>query len=530
MNREDVCVIDVPPSGRPRCRWFAALAGLAVILVVPFALIDVPPVLDYPNHLARYFVLAHPGDVILSKMYQPHWAILPNLAMDILGALALRITDVHIGGRILLALSLLAPIFGVVIYHRVIFRRSFYWPLASGLIAYNGIFFLGFMNFLLSLGLALIGGAAWIFLNRMQYFWTRIAVGAFATVLIFFSHIFGVILFALLIGGDEIDRLRKVRSFGRLSAREVVNAAAAILASLAPAFLLYFLSPLDNAATALADWRGMSKVWRIFTPFMTTSFELTLLTVFVILAALILARRKVAFAPGMPLIFAALFIAFIAAPSTIKSGTFIDGRFALMMGLLLFAGMQPHWTACEAAVTSSAIAALILVRSIYVGATWIDHRRDLDDLRAAIAHVQPGSLVLVARGQPGYLTDVRPQERALPGIYRLDGHLAALLVIERKAFWPLLFANPIQQPLIVKPPFDRIAQPLSEPVEWDALATETPTRESLRTAPYLDNWRNNFDSVLLIDPPSKIADLEDRSPVYQGGYARLYSLNHRKPD
>lgn len=530
MSHKDIPAIDMAAAGRPHWRWFAALAALILTLTVPFALVDVPPVLDYPNHLARYFVLAHPDDVVLSRMYQPHWAILPNLGMDILGALVLRITDVHVGGRILLALSLLAPVLGTAIYHRVVFRRSFYWPLASGLIAYNGIFFLGFMNFLLSLGLALVGGAAWISLHRRQFLWSRIAVGALATVLIFFSHIFGIILFALLIGGNEIEHLWKMRSSGTISARQVVNAAAAILAALAPSFVLYFLSPFDKAATALGDWRGIPKLWRIFTPFMTTSPELTLLSAVAVLAVLTLGRRKMAFAPGMPLIFAALFIAFIAAPSTIKSGTFIDVRFALMMGLLLFAGMQPSWTPRAMAVTGSVVAALILVRSIYIGATWIDHRRDLADLRAAIAHVEPGSRVLVARGEPGYLTDVRPPERALPGIYRLDGHVAALLVIERKAFWPLLFANPTQQPLIVKPPFDRIAQPLAEPIEWDVLAAETPSRESLRVAPYLEHWRNDFDSVLLIDPPSELAAIENLSPVYRGDYVQLYSIDHRKPD
>jgi hypothetical protein len=41
-----------------------------------------------------------------------------------------------------------------------------------------------------------------------------------------------------------------------------------------------------------------------------------------------------------------------------------------------------------------------------------------------------------------------------------------------------LFADPAQQPLAVGPPFDRIAQPLSEPIEWpwidqDALPART---------------------------------------------------------
>jgi hypothetical protein len=57
----------------------------------------------------------------------------------------------------LLALSLMSPVAGAIIYHRTVVRYAFLWPLASGLVAYNACFFLGFMNYLLSLGLALAG-------------------------------------------------------------------------------------------------------------------------------------------------------------------------------------------------------------------------------------------------------------------------------------------------------------------------------------------------------------------------------------
>ena len=49
-------------------KW--ALALLCLILLAPLTLVDVPPLLDYPNHLARAVVLASAGtDPILSSMY-----------------------------------------------------------------------------------------------------------------------------------------------------------------------------------------------------------------------------------------------------------------------------------------------------------------------------------------------------------------------------------------------------------------------------------------------------------------------------
>jgi len=55
-------------------------AGVVLVLLAPLTMTDVPPLMDYPNHLARLYALAFIGsDPILARFYQPHWAIIPNL-------------------------------------------------------------------------------------------------------------------------------------------------------------------------------------------------------------------------------------------------------------------------------------------------------------------------------------------------------------------------------------------------------------------------------------------------------------------
>jgi hypothetical protein len=417
-----------------------------------------------------------------------------------------------------------------MVYHRVAFAGYSYWPLGVGLIAYNGVFFLGFMNFLLSLGLALIAAAGWIALHRRKLLLTRIAAGALATAAIFFCHILGTVLFALLIGADEASALWKRLTSGSLKLSDLACATGALAVALSPAIGLYLLGPLNARVDSVGDWRGVAKVWRILTPFMTTSPELTLLTGVAVIALLILLRPRLQSAPGVPLALAGLVLAFVVVPSSMKGGAFIDMRFALMIALLLFAGMQPRLGVRQATCTGVFLAALIVIRSGYVGATWIDHRHDLADVRAAIAEVQPGMRVLAARGHPGEQADLQPANRALPGVYRLDGNLAGLLVIERRAFWPLLFADPAQQPLAVKPPFDRIAQPMSEPIEWQWIAQDALPAEALQRAPYLEHWQRQFDAVLLIDrAAATVRTPSGLSPVYRGKYAELYRID-RQPD
>ena len=61
-----------------------------------------------------------------------------------------------LGGILLLNLA------GVVALHRAWFGRRSFWPLASGLVGYNSGFLLGFLNWQIGSGLAMLFAAAWL--------------------------------------------------------------------------------------------------------------------------------------------------------------------------------------------------------------------------------------------------------------------------------------------------------------------------------------------------------------------------------
>jgi len=523
---------DAAPGGGPTLGWWAAAAALLVVLLVPLLMVDVPPVLDYPNHLARYFVLAHPDDPFLSQVYAPHWRILPNLGMDVIGAALLKVSSLHVGGRILLALSLLMPVIGAIVYHRVVFGRFSYWSLASGVVAYNAVFFLGFMNFLLSLGLALIGAAAWIALRRRNRNVAAVVIGAAFAALTFFSHIFGVALFALLIGSEEMARIVRARRDRAPVFRETAVSALLLTLALAPAVALYLASPLSEAGAGVGPWRGLAKLWDLFAPVMTTSEVVTMLSVAALLITLGLAIRGARVAPALPLTLLVLAAGFVIVPAMYKGGSFLDIRLAVMAAVLLFAGMLPQLSPRRAAAVAALVTALIAGRSAYVAQDWYDHRRDLAELRAAIAHVEPGERVLMARGREVDIIAAAQAGRALARYFPLDNHVGALLTIERRAFWPLMFADATQQPLVVKPAFASYAAPLCEPVEL-ALLMETASLQvgqgGHRCKTYLADWPHRFDAVLMLEPPAT-APSPELSPVYRGNYVALYRVTPPKAE
>jgi len=220
-------------------------------------------------------------------------------------------------------------------------------------------------------------------------------------------------------------------------------------------------------------------------------------------------------------------LAYLAAPFAAGGGTFVDTRFPLMFALLLFAGLTPQAPRRASVAIGLTLALVMVGRSAHVAANWQGRAHDLADLRASLAYVEPGSKILPARMDwPVYPP---PKDgRILPNVAPLDDHLGAIAVIERRAFWPLLFADPNQQPLAVKPPYQRIAQssnPATAP--WRLLFNDPPSTGARANYPWLAHWRADFDYVLLMGPKSP----PGRTPsglvlVRAGEAASLYRIAH----
>jgi len=181
-------------------------------LLAPLLIVDVPPVLDYPNHLARLVLLAAgPDDPVLGRIASPAWSIIPNLAIDVIGPPLLHLLPVHVAGRCLLGAILLLNLAGVIALHRALFARRAFWPLASGLVAYNAGFLLGFLNWEIGSGVAMLFAAAWLTWRETRPIATVAAASA-ASVILFFCHLMGLICFVLLISSAEIHAMRTRRA------------------------------------------------------------------------------------------------------------------------------------------------------------------------------------------------------------------------------------------------------------------------------------------------------------------------------
>jgi hypothetical protein len=503
-----------------------------MISLAPFLVVDVPAVLDYPNHLARFYILAHPDDANLARMYAPHWAILPNLGVDVLGGALLSVLPPDVGGRILLALSLLAPLAGTAVYARAAFGRWTWWSLGAGVITFNAIFFLGFMNFLLALGLALAGAGAWRIWRRGERKLIAPVGGLLVGLAAFFCHILGFAYFAVLIAADEVEALLRLRKEGRLTWRHTLSVAALLAATLGPTLVLYVVTHQASAAGDGLAWRWSAKVLQLVTPFMTYDKPATIVTAAVVGSIIILVWRRSQRAEGVGLGLAMVGALYLVAPSAAAGGTFVDTRLPLMAALLLFAGLAPRLSARAAVAVGVAFTLLIVGRSAHVAANWQGRARDLADLRAGLAYVEPGSKILPARtAYPDSTFSGRG--RVLPNVAPLNEHLGALAVIERHAFWPLLFADPSQQPLVVTPAYADVALPLGFITPWEDLADQPRASSQPGEQRYLTNWRARFDYVLLLGPSAPTGSTpRGLTLLHAGDAASVYRIDedgHARP-
>jgi hypothetical protein len=486
--------------------WWAALCLCICALVFPFFLTEVPPVLDYPNHLAREFVLAFgAADPVLSKIYAANWHIIPNLAIDLITPPLLHLLPLHVAGRMVLALSLLLPVAGIIVYSRARFGAWSYWSLGGCLVAYNSLFLLGFMNCLISVGLALLVAAGWI-----RYRNVRPGATLFATCLggiaVFLCHIYGLLVLAVLLASIESEACLKSNGFSRAAFRKIVSRGAAVGAVFVVPAILYSLSPFESDTSEVIYQPVLYKLVITFDGFLNYIPILNILFGLIVFSfavySLTTGHGRMPLSTKISIVI--FLISYVLCPFAAKGGAWADARFPVVATFMLFAGFVPAQLPKRTAFLAGILGIVMLGAQVAsIAVIWSAHNEDIAELRNTISVVEPGSKVLVAsvgiKDNPDYWQHNRTGRRM--AISRTDLHLPALLVMERRAFWPLLFSSPSQQPITVLPPYSSISRTSGVLPDYHLLLASNRLSQKQVTPylPYLPDWPAKFDYVLLLN-------------------------------
>jgi hypothetical protein len=191
-----------------------ALLILATMLLVPIWSATFPPLLDYPNHLARSFVLAHVNDpeFTFNRFYRADWGAYPYLGMDASLAVLGRLFSIETAGRVFLSLCALALPAAAWFLLRQVNPGDDATALWALLIAYNVFFLEGFLNFDLSLAVGFLALGFWLRWLAKQSIARWVAALAVFTVL-YFTHLLGFGIAGLVVAAHLAFDRRPLRNW-----------------------------------------------------------------------------------------------------------------------------------------------------------------------------------------------------------------------------------------------------------------------------------------------------------------------------
>jgi len=395
----------------------ALLAGMPVLVAT------LPQMGDYSAHLARYHVMLDGGqNPFLAKYYAFNWRWTGNVGVDLLIRPLAAAMGLEAAGRLICFVIPVLTGLGILAVEWALRRRIGIGALLAMTFIWSPALVMGFVNFGLSLALALFAFALWVRLEGKEWRWSLfLPIG----VAVWLCHVSGWGILGVMVGGYELNRTRSWRAL------------------LAPLPLAVPLVPLLLGGGTEGLMSYGSHVWlykkAIWVRAMRDQiYWLDLLTPVLIglafLAALLARRVDARLAWAAVLLAVASFV----VPRKISGGDYADYR--LVAACLLVACLAIDWRPARRTVLTAA-ASLFLVRLAVTTTGWYDSSQEMEQMLTTLDHVPEGarvaSAVAISRGSwPNNPFD----------------HLAGYAVVRRDALTNANFAVPTIHMLSLKRP------------------------------------------------------------------------------
>ena len=497
---------------------------LMACAVAPVFSVQVPPLADYINHLARMSVIATVDhDSLLARYYRIDWAVIPNLIMDLLVPVMVRHLHmtVYVAGQTFVALIIALQVTGCFAVHYALYRRWSAWPLVSFLFVYNNIMMFGFMNYLFGLGVALWGLAAWILL-RARPAVLRALVSAGFVLVLFTCHLFDVGVYGMGLLCYEAWLWRGDRTPDR---RQLIANGLTFALPFVPILPLMAVSPTIGLATD-NYWEPTGKLDGLYYIFQNYSdlFDLTLATL--VIGAMIWAARArmIRCHPAGWYLLGLGVVVFMVMPRMVFSSWVADQRLPIAIVFLVigFVTFNDHnrWGRYFLYTFVLGIACARFA-SIFLVWHQIDHA--YADFRRSIAMIEPGSTILVANADEPSGSDAFNMPLS---------HAACMAMIERSSMVTTAFTVSGKQILSVTPKYrDRADTQDGDPPTVSQLlaaATRDPTVPSDK---YWAHWNEQFEYLYVLYTEGSANPAPDMlTLVYEGPRFQLYRITQTPED
>jgi hypothetical protein len=458
-------------------------ASLCPVLLVP-----IPAMVDYPNHLARMFILSRDGTPSAHPLYQVTWAVYPNLAMDLLVPRLAALMSVEAATRTFYLFSQILIVTGAMAIELVVKGRFHIAGIAAVMFLYSLPFAWGFTNFEFGLGMALWGIAGSLLVQERPWV-LRLAVHTAFVVLLFAAHFFALGIYGATIGLHELWRARARKApFTETFTRLLVLAFPAV------ALLGLLLFSGGSVGGTGTNWFLRFKPLLLIHIMNGYSLTLSAISIAALLSLLYaLARRgllRIEHAGAWLAIgFAVLYL---VMPARLFDTSFVDLRVIVAAALILpaFMSLLPSDTRWSWGIAAVAIA-ITLANVAVVFSVWMSYRAEYSAMIESFGKINKQSLVLV--GHSGDADDP-PQDLYEYPIY----HAPTLAVHYADAFVPTLFTATGKQPVAARPAHQHLDIPHGGPVPVAILKAIVEGNGPAGTPSFIRSWHRDYDYLYIV--------------------------------
>jgi hypothetical protein len=493
---------------------------VAALIILPLLYTLVPPLEDYPNHLARIFALSSlQGNPLLAQFYEVEWAPIPNLIMDLVAPPLVPLVGIYAAGRIFLAIALLLMLTGALALHRAVHGRWSAWPLIGGIFVYNGFLFVGLVNYLFGVGLAVWGLAVWIMLAERQPV-LRAGVSFGFCAALYVCHLSALGLYGLAIAAFEGWRCWSSR---RLDGKSIALSLASLVLPALPFLWLLLHSPTWNLSGDF-DWEAQGKLDALVM-LVTVYSDLSDIPLLVLAAATVyfaFSRRLVRLHPAGLLVLIILSAAFLAMPRLAFGSWMADQRLVVGIFFMTLGFVSVDLRGPGISNTFFAVClALIAFRIVDVSVTWSATSESVLELRRSIRRMPLGSRLLVVQA------DEPETDTAISAAL---AHAPTLAVIERSSLVSRLFVVPGKQILHARPGFREQVDTEDGDTPTVSRVMATASGPASEGAKYWDRWPQRYDYVIVLgtNPDESVNPAPPRLRiVHNGRDFQLYAVTER---
>jgi hypothetical protein len=424
-----------PSSDEAPGRYWLLFCFVAGVLCLPVLWTRYAPLVDYPNHLARAYILRNYANVpAYRRFYVLRWGPIPNLAIDLVAPFLLRFFSVVNTSRIFLSLTVVIFATGCHLLGKAIHGRPTWLALPCAFFVYNSMFLYGFVNYVFGLGLGCISLGLWL---RWRKRWTPFRFAAVSGLVIcaYLAHLtaYGFVSIGVVI----------VIVWAVLRKEESLERSLLSISPILPPSILFLAYARRSANARPLIWNnafgkvvGALSLFSSYNRRFDAAF-IAAIAAIVIVVALRAERTRIVWPTFVAGTLFALF--FLASPKVLMSSFGADVRFVPMVAIMIVLSIDLKMSRTAAI---GALLAVLTISSIRVGLIW----RSWMSLDRRIA-AEVGMFKVFPDGASVYPVFLPADESNLSKTERAFEHTILYATINEHVFVPTLFAIRGQQPL-----------------------------------------------------------------------------------